>query len=254
MISSRIKQALAPIKNMAIGAGIGLGTGALVDFFMNNKDKEKENYNALRRPLLYAALGTLPGLLQGSLQYTGSVGNKGLKHLSPKLDSAIKWYDPFMLDQKDLMAKSPIYKSHVKSLVHNYRLDTKYDDPRNKPEESLDKKFKKTAALSPLTPNIPVGAMTNSIYNNAGCMIGAPMRNIPNALYATQNRVGSGIVSPAQVTNTLVNAGIGYATGSVIGKTIGALCGISPQTYQTLQRTGMYAGMINTMNNAIQRY
>ena len=254
MISSRVKQALAPIKNMAIGAGIGLGTGALVDFFLDNKDREQGKYSLLKRPLLYAALGTLPGLLQGSLQYTGSVGDKGLKHISPKLDSSLKWYEPFTLSQQELMDRSPVYKSHIKALIRDYRLDTKYNDPQNKPEESLDKRFKKTAALSPLTPNIPVGAMTNSIYNNAGCMIGAPMRNIPNALYATQNRVGSGLVSPAQVTNTLVNAGIGHATGSVIGKTLGALCGISPQTYNTLQRTGMYAGMINTMNNAIQRY
>ena len=254
MIKHRVKKALAPIKNMAIGAGIGLGTGALVDFFMNNKAKEGDNYNALRRPLLFALLGATPGLLQGSLQYTGSIGDKGLKHINPKLDSSLEWYEPFTLDQKELMSKSPVYNSHIKSLIHNYRLDTKYDDPRMKPEESLDRKFSKKAALSPITPNIPVGAMTNSIYNNAGCMIGAPTRNIPNALYATQNRVGTGLVSPAQVTNTLVNAGIGYATGSVIGKTLGALCGISPQTYNTLQRTGMYAGMINTLNNAIQRY
>lgn len=75
---------------------------------------------------------------------------------------------------------------------------------------------------------------------------------LAGTLDATSQRNRSGFVTPGQVTKTLVNAGIGWATGAVIGKTLGAVCGLSSETQQTLRNTGMWSGVLNTLGNNIR--
>lgn len=260
------KRAASPLANIGKGALIGTGIGALLDIILNNKKREAENYRWWKHPLVYAALGSLPGLVQASVQYGKAyTDSSNFKNLPSSLDSKLHWLDPLTMDNEQLKEKSPVYRTNVKKMLNDltdyFDIEkTDYDDPANKPEKSLDKKFKREkaaalykAAIGWNTPNVPVNAFNQSIFNTPGMNQNA-MTNIPNTLNATQTMTGAPWVSPAQIAGTLVNAGIGSATGAVIGKTIGALCGISPQTYNTIKNMGMYAGMMNTMGNTIARY
>lgn len=262
MIKRMKKIAASPIKNIGKGALVGTGIGVLIDLLLNNKKREAGNYRWWKRPLTYAAIGSIPGLLQALSHYQNSYSDaSNFRTIESTFDSNLNVLDPLLLDADALASKSRVYKHNIDRLVDNLTGgSTDYDDPANKPEMSLDRKFKreKAAALYKHAlgwnePNVPVNAFNQSIFNTPG-MNNAAMTNIPNTLNATQTITGAPYVSPAQIAGTLVNAGIGAATGAVIGKTIGALCGISPQTYNTIKNMGMYAGMMNTMGNAISRY
>jgi len=252
------KQASSPLLRIGTGALIGTGIGSLVDFLFNNKEREKENYRAWKRPLLYALLGSIPGLLQAGSQYSNSFMNTdGADAIHSQLDKNIGILDPLLLSHDALKDKSRVYRLNMASKLSDLEGNVHVDDDII---ESLDDRFgrNKTAslykkALGWYNPTVPVNAFNQSVYNTPGMNQNAT-QNIPNTLNATQTMTGAPWVSPAQIAGTLVNAGVGAATGAVIGKTIGALCGISPQTYNTIKNMGMYAGMMNTMGNAIARY
>lgn len=250
------KRAASPLHNIGKGALIGTGIGALLDIILNNKKREKENYRWWKHPLVYALMGATPGAIQAATNYAYSFSdNRHFRNIPDTYDSNLSILDPLILDAKELAKKSPAYSSNIERLVSELPYHTNSDNPL--PEESLTEKYSSVKlahlykkALGWNDPNIPVNAFNQSIYNTPGMNQNA-MTNIPNALNATQTITNAPWVSPAQVAGTLVNAGIGAATGAVIGKTIGALCGISPQTYNTIKNMGMYAGMMNTMGNAI---
>lgn len=249
------KRAASPLVNMGKGALIGTGVGALLDVILNNKKREQENYRWWKHPLVYALIGAAPGAIQAATNYAYSFNdNRHFRSMDDTYDSNLGILDPLLLDTKDLANKSTAYSDNIQRLVSELKYHTNRDI---KPERSLTEKYSSVKlaslykkALGWNDPNVPVNAFNQSIYNTPGMNQNA-MTNIPNALNATQTMTNAPWVSPAQIAGTLVNAGIGAATGAVIGKTIGALCGISPQTYNTIKNTGMYAGMMNTMGNAI---
>lgn len=249
------KRAASPIANIGKGALIGTGVGALLDIILNNKKREKENYRWWKHPLVYALIGATPGAIQAATNYAYSYSdNRHFDNIPNTYDSNLGILDPLLLDAKDLRAKSTTYSNNIDRLLSELPYHTGGD---TKPEKSLTEKYSSVKlaglykkALGWNDPNIPVNAFNQSIYNTPGMNQNA-INNIPNALNATQTITNAPWVSPAQVAGTLVNAGIGAATGAIIGKTIGALCGISPQTYNTIKNMGMYAGMMNTMGNAI---
>ena len=77
---------------------------------------------------------------------------------------------------------------------------------------------------------------------------------VSNTLNQTANRVGSGLVTPGQVINTMINAGIGYGTAWLAGKTLGALAGVSPETQHKLQEIGTWGGILGGIGNAASSY
>ena len=252
------KRAASPIANIGKGALIGTGVGALLDIILNNKKREKENYRWWKHPLVYAAIGSTPGLLQALTNYSYAyTDNSHFRNIDSHYDTNLGMFDPLFMDAKDLANKSSVFDSNIRKLVAELPNKVRPNDPIDKPEKSLTEKYSSVKlahlykkALGWNEPNVPVNAFNQSIFNTPGMNQNA-LTNIPNTLNATQTITNAPWVSPAQIAGTLVNAGIGAATGAVIGKTIGALCGISPQTYNTIKNMGMYAGMMNTMGNAI---
>lgn len=57
----------------------------------------------------------------------------------------------------------------------------------------------------------------------------------------------SSIISPADVARVAMGMGSGYMSGLFVGKTLGALAGLKPETQKTLQQAGTWAGMLNTV-------
>lgn len=70
-------------------------------------------------------------------------------------------------------------------------------------------------------------------------------------LNATKERTGSGLVSPFNIAGTLVNAGIGYATAGVIGKTLGAMGMMSNSGQQKLREMGAWGGLLQGVGNCL---
>jgi hypothetical protein len=63
---------------------------------------------------------------------------------------------------------------------------------------------------------------------------------------------GRSRVSPWEIATTAATtAGTGYLGGLVLGKTLGALAGLSPETQQQLQRAGLWGGMLTGAVNAV---
>jgi hypothetical protein len=64
---------------------------------------------------------------------------------------------------------------------------------------------------------------------------------------ASLARDNSPFVSPADIARIALGAGSGYASGVIVGRTLGVLAGLNPQTQQTLQQTGAWAGVLKNV-------
>jgi hypothetical protein len=68
---------------------------------------------------------------------------------------------------------------------------------------------------------------------------------------ATRN---SSVVSPMDVARMAVGMGTGYASATLLGKTLGTLAGLSPQAQGALQQTGIWAGLIKSVVDPVIRF
>ena len=66
-------------------------------------------------------------------------------------------------------------------------------------------------------------------------------------LSGIKQQVGSDIISPHTVIRGLASAGVGLATATLAGKTIGALAGLSPVAQENIQNMGLWGGMLHTV-------
>jgi hypothetical protein len=64
---------------------------------------------------------------------------------------------------------------------------------------------------------------------------------------AASMSAGSKWVTPADVAQVTLNAGLGYAIGNVIGRVAGPLLRLTPQAQRDLQQAGMLAGVFKTI-------
>lgn len=94
-------------------------------------------------------------------------------------------------------------------------------------------------------PSIPVDAFNQAVWADPG--IPEAVRAATTGLVgaAALSRDHSPIVSPWDVARIAVGMGSGYASGLLVGKVLGALANVSPQTQEKLRQTGMWAGAIN---------
>jgi hypothetical protein len=118
-------------------------------------------------------------------------------------------------------------------------------------------------------PTIPVDAFNNAIWNDvrpgqtaAGNPYGTKdpfgtdeqqLHTPPPIAAAVSGLItgiarqqGTSLLSPVQIISALANAGVGLGTAAVTGKILGALGGLNPQTQQSLQRMGAWAGLLQT--------
>ena len=88
--------------------------------------------------------------------------------------------------------------------------------------------FNQAVRDDPFTPR-PIMAATTGLVDSA-----AAWRRSP-------------VVSPMDVGRIAVGMGSGYASGMLVGKTLGALAGLRPEAQKTLQRAGTWAGILNNI-------
>ena len=64
---------------------------------------------------------------------------------------------------------------------------------------------------------------------------------------ASLSRGGTNVITPADIIRIGLGAGSGYTSATLVGKTLGALAGLRPETQQQLQNMGMWAGIITNV-------
>jgi hypothetical protein len=63
---------------------------------------------------------------------------------------------------------------------------------------------------------------------------------------ASQIAGDSSLVSPLDIARLGVGTGSGWLSGLVVGKTLGALAGITPDAEKKIQQAGIFAGLVRS--------
>jgi len=229
-----VKQAdVDPGTATIVALGLGGGLGALWDAYDEAKGNKVEN--SWRRPLLGAIYAGLPfltyGLARGSYDRDAN-GRRTMPFLSRYFTTDKKFWE-----SKDVQDR---YNDYIKSKEQYY------------PDDYY---VKNSAWVTELKP-IPVNNFNQVTWLDAS-QGRTPLEAagfVTDTLNQTQRRVGSGLVSPGQVIDTLVNAGIGYGTAWLTGKALGAMANVSPATQKKLCEIGTWGGVLGGISNAVQRY
>ncbi len=102
----------------------------------------------------------------------------------------------------------------------------------------------KSAAL--IFKPIDVDRMNEAIWSDP--MTPRPLQALSSGLVSGAGVVrNSSVVSPLDITRMAVGMGTGYASATLVGKTLGMLAGLSPDAQKALQQAGMWSGMIQSV-------
>lgn len=240
---SMLKQAgLSPAALTLIGGGVGglagFGWDKAQDWYYGNKSDRPWWLS----PLILGLAGTTPGLAYGATRGGLTRDSQG--------ESDVSFADRWLTDGPTLYSKSQNTQSNVKDKERRHNLNKKGEfTPYTNPS---------TGAFSGSYNDIPVDNFNRAIWQDVSLGGTAPRLALPvsNTLLATQNQYAQNgqkpsFITPGQVCNTLINAGIGNLTSTVIGGTLGALAGIRPQARQAIQNAGIWSGLMQGVGNSI---
>jgi len=96
-------------------------------------------------------------------------------------------------------------------------------------------------------PTIDADAMLQTIWRSpmvSGRLTPKEQSLFTGAILGAQQIARSPYVTPADMARLTAGMGVGYASGLVAGKVLGALTGMPPNVQNTLARTGMVAGIV----------
>jgi hypothetical protein len=93
-------------------------------------------------------------------------------------------------------------------------------------------------------PSIPTSDFNQTVWNDPNTPYGirATTTGVVNA--ASMSRGGARMISPLDVARIGIGMGTGLASGLIVGKTLGALAGLRPESQRTLQQAGMWSGVL----------
>lgn len=245
-----VKQAgLSPALTTLLGIGAGGGIGYLLNKFDEFSGNPPEV--SWRKPLLGAIFGGMPFWLYGMARNSWDYDSTG-KHTMSLWD---RW-----TSDDDTFWKNPVPTKNWKDYQEWQRQFYKPENqkPYNPDNESKkeNKDMEKRNEWVTNIGHIPVNAFNETTWVDAS-RGRTPMEAagfVTNTLNQTGRRVGSNFVTPGQVINTMVNAGIGYGTAWLAGKTLGAMAGVSPETQKKLCEIGTWGGMLGGISNAANHY
>lgn len=236
-----LKQAgISPGTATLISAGLGGGLGYLLDRLDERKGKDVEN--KWIRPVAFGALASLPAMAMGAARHSYDVGPDE-KHGLPFLS---RWF----MDDDTFWKQSPYAAYNLKKRNKEvFRMMSDKYQTNYRPKRANLQEKRSYFGLPPINVN----DFNQQIWADAsrGQTPTQSAGLVTNTLNQTSQNIGSNWVTPGQVINTMVNAGIGYGTAWLAGKTLGALAGVSPETQQKLQEIGTWGGVMQGIGNAI---
>jgi len=222
----------------ALSAGLGWGAGKAIEL-VTPRDKLKRGRLSGNLALLGGLGGAgLLGLIHGA-PLVHKYGWRGLLTPGPFNGNYInEGPDP---NEWMITAKQPVKTAEwLRRKTDVLKMMTGIDFER----DELFEKMSVDAGFA--LPKIPVDQFNNMIFADqhtpqpvqaaaAGLTTGAALAT------------GSPLVSPFDVGRIAVGMGSGYLSGMLVGKTLGALAGVSPDVQKKLQQTGVWAGMLKTI-------
>lgn len=224
------------LAGMLIGGTLGAGKALLYDDPIVDVDEYgfpimrswgTALKDAAKSALVWGGLGTTPGLLASLGRYSATRpryldGTRG--------PSDVGYWSSFTDSPDELRSKSEAYRENTA-------------------------KYKQASVFRPLENSnvINVDAFNRTIWNDTGYGIIDP----DNALLLTSTMEASKkgrspFVTPGAIVGTLINAGIGYATAGIVGKTLGALNMCPPETQAELRNIGIWGGVLNGLGNQLR--
>ena len=248
----------ATIATGALGAGAGYLTGTLVEQLFPKWFAEK---GKLRNTLGIAggALGAAPGIWHGTINHRNHGWGGWMKPFGATPPPAAP--DPHMKewDYQDktgamiqsinsfldiLTEAAPIQKREAEKLANAFFDNGYYSAPaatggygggasggQGAYVKGIDKdRFNRAVWDDPYLPDAYKG-MTSGVMEGA-------------AQVSDSDGYSSSLVSPMDIARVGIGMGSGWASGLLVGKTLGALAGVTPQTQKALQAAGVFAGLI----------
>lgn len=224
----------------ALLAGLGVGG---YKFLMPSEEYGKSCKgrleNAKDSAIPAALLGLIPGLATGI-------------NIGFKFKGDTPFYKAFTTKFKDL----PIVSGNYGADKLQRKINFLRENPGWKPRYEKDGSFDYIMAPLDLskTDVVKVDAFNRLTWDATkdGTLDHRNAMLTSGVLNATKERTGSGLVSPFNIAGTLVNAGIGYATAGVIGKTLGAMGMMSNSGQQKLREMGAWGGLLQGVGNCIR--
>ena len=243
-----VKKAMSPGVAALLSAGVGGGIGYAIDSWRASNGYEPEN--RWIGPLLMAAVASAPAITYGIARHSYDKGPNG--------EHGIPLFKRWLMNDKDFWEASPFAAPNVMASLKEREsmLPFKFQlERKGHTFPDTDRWFLKKSDF-PVLGNIPVNDFNQEVWLDAsrGRTPLSAAGIVTNTLNSTANRVGSNFVTPGQVINTMVNAGIGYGTAWLAGKTLGALAGVSPATQQKLQEIGTWGGILGGIGNATSHF
>lgn len=198
----------------AIGAGAGYGAGWLAESML----PEHLQRRRLRKTL--AVLGGITGAMPGAYQaYDNATQGKSV------LDSWPPPHDP----SRD---SPPILEQMEDALRRNLN--------QPKTAEELP-----SAMAAGFDPYVDRNALHEIIWRDGG--ISQQLAATTDALMAAASEVrspGTRFISPYDIGRITAGMGTGLASGMLVGKTLGALTGLSPSAQRAIEQSGVLAGLL----------
>lgn len=208
----------SPLSNAIVSglalSGLGYGAGTLIENIFPEEYLERGN---IRKPL--AALGALSGL---------GIGASNAEALSNMPELNKNFWQAWLVNTDK---SPPVVKAA------NFQTNTNLGAPTIKVDAF----------------NRAVWADASSGFSQNGIIEGGGFTPSPVAAATTGIVSGvaaqarSPIISPAHVITGLASAGVGLATASLAGRTIGALAGLTPAAQSKIQDIGLWGGMLNAV-------
>jgi hypothetical protein len=215
----------ATIGGGLLGAGLGYGGGWLAEQVLPD---DKFEPGVLRRntAMLGGLMGAAPGIWHGFDQQTRGP-NPGWGAWLQKFP----WHDE----------------------TQNRFGEIKQGLARELPKlaTELNEQWQKAAseAGGDYAPVIPVDQFGRTIWNDLRSQGGYTPPDLAAATTgivqaASMSQGNATLISPADIARIGIGMGSGYASGLLVGKTLGALAGLRPETQQTLQQAGVWVGIL----------
>lgn len=191
-----------------------------------------------------AGIGTLPGIGEG-LMYSGLTRKQNRD--GTYSDPEVGFLSAMLSTERDLFKNSPVYRARM-AIRNGY-------DKLNKGAGFKKRAWNESSLGGLDTGNsslIHVDNFNRVVWDDANNGFTQPENAllVSSALNASRP-TGSTFVTPGAVVGTLVNAGIGWATAGVIGKTLGALGGLSEASQSKLREIGTWGGIINGVGQSM---
>jgi hypothetical protein len=199
----------ATIAGGLLGAGLGYGTGTLLENILPNKYIEK---GKLRKTLGLAGggIGLAPGILWGAANYQNGQPLTG-ELVKDALDKLI----PEECRELNEMFKAALEETPATAGAFDIAINTnRFND----------------VLWSPTDPYTPpaLRAATSGLVEAAGEHRGSPW------------------ITPMDIAKIALGAGSGLTSGLFVGKTLGALAGLTPAAQETLQQIGVWTGVLKS--------